>query len=50
MKFCKITAKKNSHKAKLFDNLGSQKYLSLMKIAKTMIGNSSSGISESPFF
>lgn len=41
---------KNSHKAKLFDNLGSQKYLSLMKIAKVMIGNSSSGISESPFF
>lgn len=41
---------KNSHKAKLFDNLGSQKYLSLMKIAKTMIGNSSSSISESPFF
>ncbi|EAL9429648.1 GDP-N,N'-diacetylbacillosamine 2-epimerase (hydrolyzing), partial [Campylobacter jejuni] len=35
---------KNSHKAKLFDNLGSQKYLSLMKIAKAMIGNSSSGI------
>lgn len=41
---------KNSHKAKLFDNLGSQKYLSLMKIAKAMIGNSSSGISESHFF
>ncbi|EKD8618020.1 GDP-N,N'-diacetylbacillosamine 2-epimerase (hydrolyzing) [Campylobacter coli] len=41
---------KNSHKAKLFDNLGSQKYLSLMKIAKAMIGNSSSGISESLFF
>ncbi|EPS3050176.1 GDP-N,N'-diacetylbacillosamine 2-epimerase (hydrolyzing) [Campylobacter jejuni] len=41
---------KNSHKAKLFDNLGSQKYLSLMKIAKAMIGNSSSSISESPFF
>lgn len=41
---------KNSHEAKLFDNLGSQKYLSLMKIAKAMIGNSSSGISESPFF
>lgn len=41
---------KNPHKAKLFDNLGSQKYLSLMKIAKAMIGNSSSGISESPFF
>lgn len=41
---------KNPHKAKLFDNLGSQKYLSLMKIAKAMIGNTSSGISESPFF
>ncbi|MBC5858062.1 GDP-N,N'-diacetylbacillosamine 2-epimerase (hydrolyzing) [Campylobacter jejuni] len=41
---------KNPHKAKLFDNLGSQKYLSLMKIAKAMVGNTSSGISESPFF
>ncbi len=41
---------KNPKKAKLFDNLGSQKYLSIMKIAKAMIGNSSSGISESPFF
>lgn len=41
---------KNPKKAKLFDNLDSQKYLSIMKIAKAMIGNSSSGISESPFF
>lgn len=41
---------KHSYKAKLFDNLGSQKYLSLMKIAKAVVGNSSSGICESPFF
>ena len=41
---------KNSHKAKLFDNLGTLKYLSLMKIAKAVVGNSSSGICESPFF
>ncbi|MCW0225443.1 UDP-N-acetylglucosamine 2-epimerase [Campylobacter lari] len=41
---------KNKNKAKLFDNLGSLKYLSLMKIATTVIGNSSSGICESPFF
>ncbi|MCV3461973.1 UDP-N-acetylglucosamine 2-epimerase [Campylobacter lari] len=41
---------KNKNKAKLFDNLGSLKYLSLMKIATAVIGNSSSGICESPFF
>ena len=41
---------KYSHKARLFDNLGSLKYLSLMKIAKAVVGNSSSGICESPFF
>lgn len=46
----KSYCQKNPHKAKLFDNLGSQKYLSLMKIAKAMVGNSSSGISESVFF
>lgn len=40
---------KNPKKAKLFDNLDSQKYLSIMKTAKAMIGNSSGGISESPF-
>ncbi|EAJ6153170.1 UDP-N-acetylglucosamine 2-epimerase (hydrolyzing) [Campylobacter lari] len=40
---------KQSHKAKLFDNLGSKRYLSLMKIANILIGNSSSGICESPF-
>ena len=46
----KSYCEKNAHKAKIFDNLGSQKYLSLMKIAKAIVGNSSSGISESPFF
>ncbi len=46
----KAYCEKNPSKAKLFDNLGSQKYLSLMKIAKAMIGNSSSGIYESVFF
>ncbi|WP_348518858.1 UDP-N-acetylglucosamine 2-epimerase [Campylobacter sp. CCS1377] len=46
----KAYCEKNLSKAKLFDNLGSQKYLSLMKIAKAMIGNSSSGIYESVFF
>ncbi len=44
-----IYCMKNSHKAKLFNNLGSKKYLSLMKIANMLIGNSSSGICESPF-
>lgn len=29
---------KNPKKAKLFDNLGSQKYLSIMKIAKSHDG------------
>lgn len=46
----KAYCEKNPSKAKLFNNLGSQKYLSLMKIAKAMIGNSSSGIYESVFF
>ncbi|HEF3566529.1 TPA: UDP-N-acetylglucosamine 2-epimerase (hydrolyzing) [Campylobacter upsaliensis] len=41
---------KNSHKAKLFDNLGALKYLSALKHAKAVVGNSSSGICESGFF
>ncbi|AJC88152.1 UDP-N-acetylglucosamine 2-epimerase [Campylobacter insulaenigrae] len=40
---------KKSFKARLFDNLGSLRYLNLMKICKAVIGNSSSGICESPF-
>jgi UDP-N-acetylglucosamine 2-epimerase (non-hydrolysing)/GDP/UDP-N,N'-diacetylbacillosamine 2-epimerase (hydrolysing) len=35
---------------KIIPNLGSQKYLSLMKTASILIGNSSSGIWESPSF
>ena len=41
---------KHAFKAKLFDNLGSTLYLNLMKIANAVVGNSSSGISESVFF
>ena len=44
-KFCK-----KHPNARLFDNLGSLRYLSLMRISKAMLGNSSSGICESPFF
>lgn len=43
-----------SHRDKKFirivENLGSEKYLSLMKIASVIVGNSSSGIFESPSF
>ena len=45
-KYCK----NNPKKAFIFDNLGSKIYLSVMKNATAMIGNSSSGICESPFF
>ncbi|WP_291953029.1 UDP-N-acetylglucosamine 2-epimerase [Campylobacter sp.] len=45
----KLYCEKKSFKARLFDNLGSLRYLSLMKICKAVIGNSSSGICESPF-
>jgi GDP/UDP-N,N'-diacetylbacillosamine 2-epimerase (hydrolysing) len=34
----------------IIENLGSEKYLSLMKICSVMVGNSSSGILESPSF
>lgn len=40
----------NACKARLFDNLGARFYLSLMKVANAVVGNSSSGISESVFF
>lgn len=42
-------AKKNSN-CFLFKTLGSQKYLSFLKIADAIIGNSSSGIIEMPTF
>jgi len=35
---------------RIVPNLGSEKYLSLMRIASVMVGNSSSGIVESPSF
>lgn len=41
---------KNSHKARLFDSLGALKYLSALKHARAVVGNSSSGLSESVFF
>lgn len=44
-KFCK--GKKNCH---IFYNLGHKNFLSLLKISKVIIGNSSSGILEMPSF
>lgn len=40
----------NAYNAKLFDNLGGALYLSVMKVANAVVGNSSSGVSESVFF
>ena len=42
--------KQNHNDAFVFHNLGQVKYLSLMKYVDVMIGNSSSGIIESPYF
>lgn len=41
---------KNSEKGKAFTSLGQLKYLSLLKYATTMVGNSSSGLTEAPSF
>ena len=41
---------KNSHRAKAFFSLGLLRYLSAMKYAKIVIGNSSSGVVETPTF
>lgn len=48
----KISAfvKKNGDRAKLFRSLGQKKYLSLLREAGLMVGNSSSGILEAPSF
>lgn len=43
-------ASKNPDRAKTFASLGSLRYLSLMKYARLMVGNSSSGIIEAPSF
>ena len=42
-----VSNKKNSY---FFKNLGSQKYLSLLKMSDICLGNSSSGIIEMPIF
>ncbi len=42
--------KKKSAKRRFFMNLGSLRYLSSLKFASVVIGNSSSGIIEAPFF
>ena len=49
--FIKRYIKKNKIKNFLFyKSLGSQTYLSLLKIVDGVVGNSSSGVSEVPFF
>lgn len=42
--------KKHPEKARLFASLGQRRYLSLLKNASCMVGNSSSGIIEAPSF
>ncbi len=42
--------KRNSNKAIAFTSLGQLRYLSLMKICDAVVGNSSSGIIETPLF
>ena len=44
-----IFSKKNKN-VKIFKNLGTKKYLSLMRLSDVIIGNSSSGILETPSF
>lgn len=41
---------KNSHKAKAFFSLGLKRYLSAMKYCAAVVGNSSSGVVETPTF
>ena len=41
---------KNSHRAKAFFSLGLKRYLSAMNVASAVIGNSSSGVVETPTF
>lgn len=41
---------KNSHRAKAFFSLGLKRYLSAMNIAAVVVGNSSSGVVETPTF
>lgn len=47
--YLEIIAKDKPHQFKLFTSLGQQRYLSFMKQSAFVIGNSSSGIIETPF-
>ncbi len=42
--------KNNSYKARVYASLGQLRYLSLLKVADAVVGNSSSGIIEAPSF
>lgn len=42
--------KNNSQRVQVVTSLGPKKYFSLMKVAKAVLGNSSSGIIEAPFY
>jgi UDP-hydrolysing UDP-N-acetyl-D-glucosamine 2-epimerase len=42
--------KNNAHKGRIFTSLGQIRYLSLLKYADVMVGNSSSGMIEAPAF
>ena len=46
----KIEALKKNKNFKVFRNLGDLRYLSLMRVSDIVIGNSSSGIVDAPFF
>lgn len=48
-KITEIASKKYPEKIKLYPSLGQLRYLSFMKQVKLVIGNSSSGVLESPF-
>lgn len=48
IKAIKAYARRNSGRAAAYASLGVRRYLSLMKISKVVIGNSSSGIIEAP--
>ncbi|MFA5093791.1 MAG: UDP-N-acetylglucosamine 2-epimerase [Candidatus Omnitrophota bacterium] len=45
-----LFSKKNPQRAKVFVSLGRLRYLSLLKMADVMVGNSSSGLIEAPSF
>jgi UDP-hydrolysing UDP-N-acetyl-D-glucosamine 2-epimerase len=49
-KLIKEYVRKNSQRCYEFTNLGSEKYLSVMKYSDIIIGNSSSGLIEAPYF